>query len=111
MTAPSIDRLPRARRIHWVRSGSDLTVGYLDGSYVGCIDRVRDGFVAVNAHGEPLGRFDELALAKAALASERRMVVRRGSRDHFDRVAFAAATATGAVSILFAVTFGVVAGF
>jgi hypothetical protein len=111
MTALSVDRLPRARRIHWVRDASDATVGELDGSFVGRIERVRDGFVPVNAHGEPLGRFDELAHAKAALASERRKAVRGRAHDQLDRVAFAAATVTGALSILFAVAVGAMAGF
>lgn len=105
MAAMTVDRLPGTRRILWVRVTSDLTVGNVEGSYVGCIDRVRDGFVPVNAHGEPLGRFDTLTQAKTALASERRPK-RRGSRDSFDRVAFAAATATGAATILFAATLG-----
>ena len=43
MAAMTVDRLPGTRRILWVRVTSDLTVGNVEGSYVGCIDRVRDG--------------------------------------------------------------------
>ena len=111
MTALLGERLPLARRIHWVRASSESTIGDLDGSYVGRIARVRDGFVPVNASGEPLGRFDELGRAKAALASERRPAVRGPSDRRFERVAFAAATVTGALSILFAVAVGALAGF
>jgi hypothetical protein len=110
MTAWSIHRLPRARRIDWVHATSDLTVGYVDGSCIGSIDRVRDGFVPVNAHGEPLGRSDDLKQAKAALAPKRPRVAPHGSRDPLERVAFAVATVTGAVSILFTVAVGPLAG-
>jgi len=54
----------------WARVDDGFYVASRPGHFLGCIDRQEDGrFLALDTHTHPIGIFDELADARAAVAS------------------------------------------
>lgn len=90
--------LPAPRRIRWASADRGVLVGNDAGTAAGRIQEVAGGYVAIDARGAGVGRFDTLREAKSALTGIRRRG-RRGMRPSAERVAFATATVAGAIAL------------
>lgn len=108
---PAAPRLITARNITWSTVAPGFYVASTDGEFVGSIDTSPDGhFIALDAFATPIGRYATLRDAQHSLLTTdapgnraRRRLVRRNVR--------AAATASGAVAGVLALTAGALAPF
>lgn len=97
-------------RTLWAKVDTGFWVAHRGGEYFGCVDAVAGGFVARDAHGVPIGRYDSLETAKSSLrstthpanASRRRLI---------DRTALVAATALGGTALALGLTAGALAPY
>lgn len=112
MPAHSTNSLPplSGTRVMWAKVDSGFWVAHRGGEYYGCVDSVKGGFVARDAHGVPVGRYDTLEAAKASLRSTGDPVnlARRGRTE---RATIALATAAGSAALAFALTAGALAPY
>ncbi|GAB3602420.1 hypothetical protein GCM10027411_06440 [Microbacterium aureliae] len=88
--------------IRWDRTERGVLVGRDGSTAAGRIQKVAGGYVAIDARGAGVGRFDTLREAKSALTGIRRP--RRGLGEAAERTAFAVATVAGAVTSALALT-------
>lgn len=108
-SAPSAAPLS-AVRILWVKVDAGFWVAHRGGEYFGCVDAVAGGFVARDAHGVPIGRYDVLAEAKASLRSTTHPT-NTVRRRRMERTSLVAATALGSTALVFALTAGAMAPY
>lgn len=97
-------------RVFWAKVDAGFWVAHRGGEYFGCVDAVAGGFVARDAHGVPVGRYDTLATAKSSLRSTTHPanVSRRRRRD---RATLAIATAVGGTALALGLTAGALAPY
>lgn len=88
-------------RVVWAEVDAGFWTAQRDGAFFGSIDRVVGGYVARDAVGTPVGRYESL---KAARASLRTVTTSRtiGRRRRREWIAASVAAATGGFSIAFA---------
>ncbi|CAH0236186.1 hypothetical protein [Microbacterium sp. Bi128] len=112
MSAPTVASFPALThaRVMWAKVDSGFWVAHRDGEYFGCVDRVAGGFVARDAHGVPIGRYDELEIAKSSLRSTTDPV-NTAQRRRTERAVVILATAAGSAAMAFALTAGALAPF
>jgi hypothetical protein len=108
-SAPSVAPLSTVR-ILWAKVDTGFWVAHRGGEYFGCVDAVAGGFVARDAHGVPIGRYDVLAEAKASLRSTTHPT-NTARRRKMDRTSLVAATALGSTALAFALTAGAMAPY
>lgn len=97
-------------RVMWAKVDSGFWVAHRGGEYFGCVDRVAGGFVARDAHGVPIGRYDELDTAKASLRSTTDPANTAHHR-RTERATVVFATAAGSTALAFALTAGALAPY
>lgn len=97
-------------RVLWAKVDSGFWVAHRGGEYYGCVDSVKGGFVARDAHGVPVGRYETLEAARASLRSTGDPVnlARRGRAE---RATMVLATAAGSAAFAFALTAGALAPY
>jgi hypothetical protein len=97
-------------RTMWAKVDTGFWVAHRAGEYFGCVDQVTGGYVARDAHGIPIGRYDALETAKSSLRSTMDPL-NIARRRRAERVSLAAATAVGVTALGFALTAGALAPF
>jgi hypothetical protein len=97
-------------RAMWAKVDAGFWVAHRGGEYYGCVDRVDGGFVARDAHGVPIGRYDTLETAKASLRSTTDPV-NDARRRRAERTSVVLATAAGSAALAFALTAGALAPY
>lgn len=97
-------------RVMWAKVDREFWVAHRGGEYFGCVDGVSGGFVARDAHGVPIGRYDTLTHAKASLRSTTDPAS-TAHRRRIERVSATAATAAGSTALVFALTAGALAPY
>ena len=97
-------------RVMWAKVDSGFWVAHRGGEYFGCVDRVSGGFVARDAHGVPIGRYDGLETAKASLRSTTDPV-NTARRRRTERATVVLATTAGSAALAFALTAGALAPY
>ncbi len=97
-------------RTMWAKVDTGFWVAHRAGEYFGCVDQVAGGYVARDAHGIPIGRYDALETAKSSLRSTMDPL-NIARRRRAERVSLAAATAVGVTALGFALTAGALAPF
>ena len=97
-------------RTMWAKVDTGFWVAHRAGEYFGCVDQVAGGYVARDAHGIPIGRYDALETAKSSLRSTMDPL-NIARRRRAERVSLAAATAVGVTALVFALTAGALAPF
>lgn len=109
-TFPAPPTPPSSVRVFWAKVDAGFWVAHRGGEYFGCVDAVAGGFVARDAHGVPVGRYDTLATAKSSLRSTTHPanVSRRRVRE---RATLATATVAGGTALAFALTAGALAPY
>ncbi|MFG6279473.1 hypothetical protein [Microbacterium sp. S16(2024)] len=110
MSAPTVAPALAHARVMWAKVDSGFWVAHRGGEYFGCVDRVAGGFVARDAHGVPIGRYDELETAKSSLRSTTDPV-NTAQRRRTERAVVILATAAGSAAMAFALTAGALAPF
>ncbi|MCG7418423.1 MULTISPECIES: hypothetical protein [Microbacterium] len=108
-TVASVTPLTSAR-VMWAKVDSGFWVAHRGGEYFGCVDRVAGGFVARDAHGVPIGRYDELDAAKSSLRSTTHPA-NTARRRRTERASVVLATAAGSTALVFALTAGALAPY
>ncbi|KTR96345.1 hypothetical protein NS220_02690 [Microbacterium testaceum] len=97
-------------RTMWAKVDTGFWVAHRAGEYFGCVDQVAGGYVARDAHGIPIGRYDGLKAAKSSLRSTTHPL-NVARRVQAERARLAAATAVGVTALGFALTAGALAPF
>jgi len=97
-------------RTMWAKVDTGFWVAHRAGEYFGCVDQVAGGYVARDAHGIPIGRYEALETAKSSLRSTMDPL-NVARRRRAERVSLAAATAVGVTALGFALTAGALAPF
>lgn len=95
-------------RILWAKVDSGFWVAHRGGEYFGCVDAVAAGFVARDAHGVPVGKYDTLDAAKASLRTTSDPA-NTARRRRIERAPLVAASVTGTAALAFALTAGALA--
>ncbi|MGN7968535.1 hypothetical protein [Microbacterium sp. 22296] len=108
-TSPAPTPLSSAR-VLWAKVDTGFWVAHHGGEYFGCVDAVAGGFVARDAHGVPIGRFDTLDSAKSSLRSTTHPV-NVSRRRLLDRASLTAATALGGTALALGLTAGALAPY
>ncbi|WP_285135787.1 hypothetical protein [Microbacterium sp. lyk4-40-TSB-66] len=107
--SPSPTPLSSAR-VLWAKVDTGFWVAHRGGEYFGCVDAVAGGFVARDAHGIPIGRYDTLDSAKSSLRSTTHPA-NVSRRRLLDRASLAAATALGGTALALGLTAGALAPY
>lgn len=89
---------PSRMRTVWVPVGPGLIAGSRGGNFLGCINEVLGGYVATDARGEAVGRYLNLADAKAALGRRSSEALMR-RKPRMRRLGLTAATGMGVVAL------------
>ncbi|MGC0367930.1 hypothetical protein [Microbacterium sp. SLBN-111] len=97
-------------RVLWAKVDSGFWVAHRGGEYYGCVDSVTGGFVARDAHGVPIGRYDTLEKAKGSLRSTEDPADAERRR-RTERATVVLATAAGSAALAFALTAGALAPY
>ena len=97
-------------RVMWAKVDSGFWVANRGGEYFGCVDAVAGGFVARDAHGVPIGRYDALDAAKSSLRSTTHPA-NAARRRRLERAPLVVATAAGSTALALALTAGALAPF
>ncbi len=95
-------------RVLWAKVDTGFWVAHRGGEYFGCVDAVKGGYVARDAHGVPIGRYDALDAAKASLRSTTHPA-NVSRRRRLDRVPLIAATVVGGTALALGLTAGALA--
>ncbi|MFV9424913.1 hypothetical protein [Microbacterium sp. S1037] len=106
--ARSVPARTAPARTMWAKVDTGFWVAHHGGEYFGSVDEVAGGYVSRDAHGIPIGRYDDLDAAKASLRSTADPV-NAARRRRTERLSLAAATALGATALGFALTAGALA--
>lgn len=109
-TAPSQPASLAPVRVLWAKVDTGFWVAHRGGEYFGCVDAVAGGFVARDAHGVPIGRYDSLDAAKSSLRSTTHPA-NTSRRRAMDRAALVAATALGGSALALGLTAGALAPY
>ena len=112
MSLSSTASLPSATvaRVLWAKVDSGFWVAHRGGEYYGCVDSVKGGYVARDAHGIPIGRYDTLEKAKGSLRSTTDPA-NSARRLRTERATVVLATAAGSAALAFALTAGALAPY
>lgn len=97
-------------RVLWAKVDTGFWVAHRGGEYFGCVDAVAGGFVARDAHGVPIGRYDSLDAAKSSLRSTTHPA-NVSRRRVLDRASLVAATALGGTALALGLTAGAIAPY
>jgi len=97
-------------RVMWAKVDAGFWVAHRGGEYFGCVDAVRGGYVARDAHGVPVGRYDGLDAAKASLRTTDHPA-NAARRRRAERLPALMATAAGGAALAFALTAGALAPY
>ncbi|MGN7186633.1 hypothetical protein [Microbacterium enclense] len=95
-------------RVLWAKVDTGFWVAHRGGEYFGCVDAVAGGFVARDAHGVPIGRYDALETAKSSLRSTTHPA-NESRRRLIDRASLVAATTVGGTALALGLTAGALA--
>lgn len=97
-------------RVLWAKVDTGFWVAHRGGEYFGCVDQVTGGYVSRDAHGIPVGRYDELSAAKSSLRSTTHPA-NTARRHRAERATATVATVVGGTALAFALTAGALAPF
>ena len=97
-------------RVLWAKVDAGFWVAHRGGEYFGCVDSVANGFVARDAHGVPVGRYDSLEAAKASLRTTMHPA-NAARRRRIERAPLVMATAAGSTALALALPAGALAPY